>query len=233
MNEPCQRFEDEALERLESGLPLDEHFGHCPDCVRRMAQHRQVAEGLRSLHATAPGAGWEERVLARISETARRKASRRRTVLASVTAMLAAAAAGYVFFLRGPPPAAHPTLAAIVRPGRAGQLRGLGVQPGDVIELTANRGGASSAEIRLYRNDADLVFRCPDPARPLELGRTCFVRTQLLVGTVPVPGVGVYQPLLVTSTRPVPEPTGSLQTDSARLLESGAAVLLGPSIRAY
>jgi hypothetical protein len=230
---PCQRFDDEALERLESGLPLDEHFATCPECLRRAAQYRRIAEGLGTLHGGTPSAGWEERVLLRIAETTRRKASRRRTVLASATAMLAAAAAGYVFFLRGTPPAAHPTLAAVVRPARLGLLRGLGVQPGDILELTANRAGASSAEIRLYRNDAEVVFRCPDRAGPPERGRTCFVRTQLLVGTVPVPSTGVYQPVLVTSTRPLPEPTGSLQTDSARLLESGAAVVLGPSIRAY
>lgn len=164
----------------------------------------------------------------------RKKASRRRALLAAATAILVAAGAGYILFLRRTAPAAHPTLAAIVRPGRGGQKPGLGVQPGDVIELTANRAGASSAEIRLYRNDVEVVFRCPDRAALMpERGRTCFVRTQLLVGTVPVPSLGVYQPLLITSTRPFPEPTGNLQTDSARLLESGAAVILGPSIRAY
>jgi hypothetical protein len=163
----------------------------------------------------------------------RKKASRRRAVLAGATAILVAAAAGYFLFLRRTVPTAHPTLAALVRPARGGSPRGPGVQPGDVIELTANRAGAPSAEIRLYRNDTEVVFRCPDRLQAPQRGRTCFVRTQLLVGTVPVPSVGVYQPLLVTSTHPLPEPTGSLQADSARLLESGAAVILGPSIRAY
>ena len=233
MTGPCQRFEAEALERLEAGLPLDEHFAQCPDCLTRHGQYRRIAEGLRALHGEAPSPDWEERVLSAIAAITRRKAARRRAAVAAAVAIVAAAAAGYLLFLRGQPRAGPPTLAVVVRSNQARQLPGEGVRPGDILELTANRAGARSAEIRLYRNDAELLFRCPAPAGPPELGQTCFVRTQLLVGTVRVPTVGVYQPLLVTSGRPLPEPTGSLQGDRARILESGAAVVLGPSIRAY
>ena len=233
MTGPCQRFDQEALERIEAGLPLDEHFARCPDCLRRQEQYRQIVEGLRTLHRSEPSPGWEDKVLSRIAENTRARAARRRAVLAAGSALIAAAAAGWIFFLRGERAPSQPTLAAIVRPHQAGQLRGQGVRPGDVIELTANRAGLASAEIRLYRNDSEVVFRCPEPTHPPLRGQTCFVRSRLLVGTVPVPSVGVYQPVLVTSPGTLPEPTGNLQDDRARLLAAGAGVLLGPSIRAY
>jgi hypothetical protein len=233
VTEPCQRFDEEALERIEAGLPLDEHFSSCPDCLKRQEGYRQIAEGLRTLHREEPRVGWEDRVLSRISEKTRGRAARRRSTLATGSAILVAAAAGWIFFLRGERPPSHPTFAAVVRPSQIRQLRGGGVRPGDILELTANRAGVEFAEIRLYRNDSELVFRCPDPGRPPERGQTCFVRSQLLVSTLPLPSVGVFQPMLVTSKRPLPESSGNFQTDSARLVESGAAVLLGPSVRAY
>ena len=199
-----------------------------PDASLPTPRRRERRGGATSGAAT-PCPGWEERVLDRLAQTARRKASRRRAVAASGAAILAAAAAGYFFFLRGPPPA-RASHAGGRRPARAHgpasrsggparrhhradrQPRGRGLG-GDPACTGTTPSSCSAAPIR---------------SRPPERGRTCFVRTQLLVATVPVPAVGVYQPLLVTSRRPLPEPTGSLPADSARLLESGAAVVLGP-----
>jgi hypothetical protein len=233
VSEPCERFEKEALEKLEAGEPLDEHFSTCPECVKRHAQYRQMLEGLRTLHRGEPRAGWEQRTMEAIVSGRRQARPARRSVLVAGTAGLLAAAALVFLVVRQQPVAGPPTLAAVVHHRGAGQLRGEGVQPGDVIELTADRAGAARAEIRVYRNDNEVVFRCADGSRPSGTDQTCQERDRRLVGSLVIPSIGVFQPILVTSARQIPEPTGSLKDDSARLIESGAAVTLALSVRAY
>ena len=60
----CGRFGEDELLRLEQGLPLDDHFASCADCVRAQEEYRALKRRLSTLHeGLAPPRGWEAGVL--------------------------------------------------------------------------------------------------------------------------------------------------------------------------
>ena len=137
--------------------------------------------------------------------------------------MPAAVAASFLafFLIRSPMPRAA-SLQARVEPGSTVR-RGDGARPGDLLRLAAVTAGARHAELRVYRNDAELILRCSTE-------RPCIRRDGELSASVVLDGVGRYQPLLLLSARPLPAATADLERDTDAALAAGADLKLAPEI---
>ena len=202
----CDRFEKEGLLLLEQGQPLDEHFSTCPGCLAARAAYERLGEQLSRIgEEDEPAPDWQARVWERIEQRQKRRWS------FWWLAPLAAAAMA-AFFLVWLPGRSAPGLEIEIERG-ASVRRGTEAQPGDVLRLSATTGGARHAELRVYRNDTELVLRCPESP--------C---------SVVLDGIGRYQPLLLFSERPIPPSTSDLESDTAAALDAGAEIEMGPEI---
>jgi hypothetical protein len=219
MTARCDRFEREGLLELERGRPLDPHFAACPDCRAMAERYEALTGGLRSLgQGEEPPAGWRNRVLEMKASAAGRRWQR----WAWAPAGLAAAAALAVLLL--PRPAARPIgLEVDVASGSAPARRTAMVVAGDRISLRIRVNRGSHAELRLYRNDTDLLLRCSGqpPCRRDATG---------LSAEVTLDTMGRYQPVAVVSAQPLPPAGKGLDSDSAAAFESGAAVYFGREV---
>lgn len=208
MTDRCERFENEALLLLEQGEPLDDHFSTCPDCLAaRAAYDRLVAQLSHLGEEDEPAPDWQARVWERIEQ---RKKRRWWTVwIAPVAVAAAAMAAFFLVWIPGQKPAG---LQIEIEAGTTVR-RGVEAHPGDTLRLTATTGGARHSEVRVYRNDTELILRCPESP--------C---------SVVLDGVGRYQPLLLHSESPLPAPTSDLEADTGAALDAGAEIEMGPAV---
>lgn len=219
--ETCDRFEREGLRQLQEGGPLDSHFDTCPDCLRARDEYQRLVEDLSGLGTgEEPPPQWQARTWARIE---RRSAARRRRGrwLFWLAPAATVAAAVVVLLLR--PPAAVSPLEVTVEHG-ATTSRGATARPGDRMILRAAAGDAAFAELRVYRDDAELVLRCSTE-------EPCRRRGDTLEAAFVLPAVGSYQPLLLLAEVPVPPPTsGGLDDDADAALAAGVRVELGDEV---
>ncbi len=215
----CDRFEREGLERLERGLPLDPHFETCPDCRRQRAAYERLGAAIRETGADLePPADWEAQVRATIDSrrVARRYRSRSRWLAP------AAAAAVLVFLLLRPPEPVEMSLAVRVEAG-ATVRRGEEANLGDRLVLEANAGPDRHAELRVYRNDRQLVLHCSNEP-------PCIRRGDTLQASLPLDAPGTYQSVLLSAEEPLPAPAHGLDADTAAALDAGASFELGTEI---
>lgn len=221
---PCDRFETEGLLLLEQGLPLDEHFVTCPDCRAAQAAYEQLAAEIAALGAgDEPPVGWQARVWQGLDQRRERRRPRWtgwRGWIVPVGVGVAASLA--VFFLLRPSGPQPVSLRAEVEAGTTVR-RGGEAQAGDLLRLTATAGGARHAELRVYRNDTELVLRC-------STDRPCSRRGDEVRAAVLLDTVGRYQPLLLRGERPLPPPVSDLEKDTRAALAAGADVKLGSEI---
>lgn len=221
----CGRFEAEGLLLLEQGLPLDEHFATCPDCLAARAAHERLRAEIAVLGAEdEPPVGWQARVWERLDQRRERRRPRWLGWIVPAGVGLAAAslAALFLIFLIRPPEPRLPSLRVEVQAG-ATVRRGGEAQPGDLLRLMATTGGARHAELRVYRNDTELVLRCSTDRPCSRQGDE--VRAAVLLDTV-----GRYQPLLLRAERPLPPPVSDLEKDTSAALAAGADVKPGSEI---
>lgn len=215
----CERFESEAVLLLEQGLPVDEHFASCPDCLAARASYDRLREEIATLgEGHEPPAGWQARIWERIE----RRRERRRRWWRPMWVVPVAAAALALFVLVRAPDLGPASLKVEVERG-AVVRRGDEAQPGDRLVLHSTTGGARYAELRVYRNDAELVLRCSTEP-------PCFRRGDELRASVVCDGIGRYQSLLLLSRKPLPAIASDLETDSSAMLAAGADVELGPEV---
>lgn len=216
----CDRFETEAVLLLERGLPLDEHFSSCPDCLAAQAFYDRLRQRLAAVgEEDQPPVGWQAGVWERIEQQRGRR--RWRPWWGLVPAALAASLAA-VLLVRTPEPAPV-FLKAEIEAGPSVQ-RGDEAKPGDSLRLTASTGGARHAELRVYRNDAELVLSCSTES-------PCSRKGEDLQATVVLDGIGRYQPLLLFSKSPLPKAsTQGLDADTEAVLAAGAEIELGKEI---
>ncbi len=221
---PCDRFEHEGLLRLEQGLPLDSHFDSCQACREaRAASERLTGEIAAAGAEQEPPPQWQARVWAGIERRRAARRRRRRWLRWWLAPVGAAAALLLIVTLRPNLVAPDGVFRVSVEPG-PGARRGAEAQPGDRLILQAATGGTPHAELRVYRDDIELVLRCSTAA-------PCTRQGDNLRATLVLPAVGSYQPLLLLSDQPLPAPTGSgLDADSAAALDA-AHVDLGVEIR--
>jgi hypothetical protein len=217
----CDRFETEGLLLLARELPLDEHFAACPDCLAARAAHERLRARIAALgEEDEPPVGWQARVRERIDQ--RRERRRRGWQWWLVPAAVGVAASLAALLLIRPPGPQPPSLRVEIQAG-ATVRRGGEAQPGDLLRLTAATGGARHAELRVYRNDTELVLRC-------STGRPCSRRGEELRAAVPLDVIGRYQPILILSKNPLPSPESDLEKDTSAALATGADVRLGSEI---
>ena len=220
----CDRFEAEGLLLLEQGLPLDGHFATCPDCLAARAAYERLSAEIAGLGAEdEPPVGWQARVWERLDQRRERRRFRWpgwRGWIVPVGAVLAASLAA--LFLIRPPGPQLPSLRVEIQAG-ATVRRGGEAQPGDLLRLTAATGGAQHAELRVYRNDTELVLRCSTDLPCSRQGDE--LRAAVLLDTV-----GRYQPLLLRAEKPLPSPVSDLEKDTSAALAAGADVKLGSEI---
>ena len=110
----CDRFEREALLRLEQGLPLDPHFDTCPDCRDARATYELLENAIVQAGSDlGPRLGWEDRVWREVQRRQRPSMAPPARYLAwAAAAALAAAVGGPLIWnaLRtGPPATASPS----------------------------------------------------------------------------------------------------------------------------
>lgn len=210
MTASCERFEKEALLLLEQGQPLDDHFSSCPDCLAaRAAYDRLLAQLSRLGEEDEPAADWQARVWEEIEKRKKRRWPSWWIAPVGIAAM-AAMAALFLVWIPGQKPAG---LQIEIEAGTTVR-RGSEAHPGDTLRLTAATGGARHGELRVYRNDTELILRCP-PENPC---------------SVVLDGVGRYQPLLLLSESPLPAPTSDLEADTGAALGAGAEIEMGPEV---
>jgi hypothetical protein len=213
----CDRFETEAVLLLEQGRPLDSHFATCSDCLAARATYEQLQQSLSSLgRHEEPPVGWQARVWEKIEQ---RRERQRRWPFWLVPVGVAALAA---FLFVRLPEHSSPTLTVAVQAGSTVH-RGVDAKPGDRLQLTATTGGAVHAELRIYRNDAELILHCSTEP-------PCSRRRNELRASVVLEGIGRYQPLLVHSENPLPSSASDLETDTSAALAAGADVELGSEV---
>jgi hypothetical protein len=220
----CGRFEAEGLSLLEQGLPLDEHFATCPDCLAARAAYERLRVEIAALGAEdEPPVGWQARVWERLDQRRERRRLRwpgwRGWI---VPAAVGVAASLATLFLIRPPEPRPPSLRVEVQAGTTVR-RGGEAQPGDLLRLTAATGGARHAELRVYRNDTELVLRC-------STDRPCSRRGDEVRAAVLLDAVGRYQTLLMRAEKPLPSPVSDLEKDTSAALAAGADVRLGTEI---
>jgi hypothetical protein len=210
----CQRFEQEALLLLEQGLPLDAHFYDCADCREAREAYLRIQSGLRGASET-PRPGWEW--------------GRRSWAGAAIAAGTAGVAVAFAL-TRPRAPAPLSVTAEIVRAERS-TLRSSSPQPGDELKLTAVTGGARYAELRVYREDRQLVLRCfpPESAGAISCSRA----GDQLQASLRLPSPGAFQALVAASDVPLPAPAPTLAEDTESLLRAGARIAVALPIRAY
>jgi hypothetical protein len=131
------------------------------------------------------------------------------------------AALAALLFVRTPEHSS-PSLIVAVQAGPTVH-RGVDAKPGDRLQLTATTGGAQCAELRVYRNDSELILSCS--AEP-----PCSRRGDELRASAVLDGVGRYQPLLCLSENPLPSSASDLETDTSAALAAGADVQLGSEV---
>jgi hypothetical protein len=218
----CDRFEREGLLQLEQGRPLDSHFESCPDCKAARETYERLQAQIRALGpADEPRAGWE----ARVWDAVRRERGRRRWTSARVLVPVGLATAAAVLIavplLRGPAPV---SLTVDVVVGGGAIRRGIEAHPGDGLRLEARTGGARHVELRVYRNDRELVLRCAeDPP--------CVHQGDRLKASLTLDARGTYQALVFASKAPLPEPAAGMDHDAGLALASGATVELAQAIQ--
>jgi hypothetical protein len=213
----CERFEHEAVLALEEGRPLDEHFSSCPDCLEAMEAYERLRGQLSSLSETdEPPPDWQARVWERIEHRKRRRPLWPWWVAPMGVAALAA------LFLIWTPAQQPPGLRIAVEAGGTVR-RGAEAHPGDLLRLAGSAGGARYSELRVYRNDLDLILRCSTEA-------PCSTRRGELRAAVVLDGIGRYQPLLLYSDQPLPRSASDLESDTSAALASGAEIELGPEV---
>lgn len=172
---------------------------------RSMERIEAALAGLGAEHE--PPTGWEARVLATVG------ANRRRWwAYAAPGVALAAAAAIAVVVLRQPPPA----LALNIDVKHSARFRGDEATVGDVARIAVS-GGRGARAIWVYREQVQLVLRCPgDP--------TCRISDASTEVDLTLSSAGTYHVVALTGGSRLPAPTGDYGVDTAAARDAGLDV---------
>jgi hypothetical protein len=224
----CLRFEEEALLRLEQGLPLESHFSTCPDCQAARATYERLQHDIASLERVEPPAGWEKGVWDNIAAP---KPFIRQTHWIwpfgwAVAAALVAVILLPPLFQRGGAPTLRANIQAGTGPIRRGETAAQSpVALGSVLNLSATAPGARYVELRVYRNADQLILQTS------RVGKAA--HDEILRATLLLDAVGEYQPALFVSSHAIPSPSDSRDSDYATARSAGAEVILGSPISVH
>jgi hypothetical protein len=192
----------------ERGQSIEDHLQACPACQQLHGEIDQLRRSLGRLPATEPAPGWQRSVFARIAEAHQPRGLRRVMRLLPVIApLMAAAALALVFFARGS--GAPAGLSMRFEKGEAAVRSRSEVAAGDAVVVEASGVHTAVAEVRVYRDDAGLVFRCAGDVPAAGCARDgAHMRARLVL-----PAVGRYRVLLVSAPAALPALSGSFDAD--------------------
>ncbi len=213
--EACDRFARKGLAAWVAGDAPPEHEAACAACQRERAAFERLAGALRDLPALEPPRGWEARVLARVEAADAARAPSAAWRWAAPLAIAAAVAA--FFLLRRPKGDEQLAVRQEVVVGETARRADTAVV-GD--RLRARAGGAGThRELRVYRDEREVVARCPGDERCRDEGGETVLELDL-------DAPGRYRSVVLAGPRPIPSPTGSLDDDARAASEAGARVEL-------
>jgi hypothetical protein len=156
-----------------------------------------------------PPAGWEAHVLAAIAEPPRRRWWWWLAIPS--TALAAAVVLAIVLWPRSRPLA----LEYNIEPTGPVVRGGSGAHIGDVLRAHAT-GGAAHRALWIYRNEQHLVAVCPGSSS------SCDGSDTETTAKVTLETPGEYKIVALTSSSPIPAPTGRFDGDLSRALDAGA-----------
>lgn len=167
-----------------------------------------------------PPPGWEARVLAAVAP--RRPWWR---IAMPALSLAAAAALAILVWWRRPAPAPPVPLALVVQGERGAKVRGpmrsdsteeerMERMVGDVVHIRTS-GGSGQRALRIYRNERDLVVRCPGAAG-------CRVSDGGITFDFKLDRAGEYMILAVASHGAMPELPGTYDEDTAAAIQDSA-----------
>jgi hypothetical protein len=217
----CDRLErDDLLGHL--GEEMDPHLEQCHVCRATAYGYARLAAALARESPRPLPAGWKERTLARIQAA---RAARRRRHAASLGLSLAGAAALVLLVMPRIRDPGHPHAesgALVLRLERGQGRRGVASEtrahPGDRLRASAP-GLAQHVELRVYRESAEIIVRCPGARAPI-----CQRRGDAIELSWTLAKVGTYRAVWLTSSLPLPQPTGDLDADVLAAERAGARV---------
>lgn len=249
----CQRFEEEGLLALERGESLDAHFETCLECLEARDAYDRLKERLSETPSWTPPQSWQDDVWSAIAADASSREAKRgdqpeegsglpedddvaseggnvvkgpwwrhpQATRAAVWASILAATLGWMV-LRPTTVPSKVGLDLQILAGSQAQQRGE-AQPGDVLRLSAGLGDFDYAEVRVYRDDQNLILACSeDPP--------CRRRGDRIEADVTLDAVGSYQAILAVSDQDLPSAEGSFDRDMGDLFRSGAQIELASEI---
>jgi hypothetical protein len=106
-------------------------------------------------------------------------------------------------------------------PGARGEAK-----PGDDLVVAVTGAPAVSTDVRVYRNDRQLVGRCGDP-------HPCRRQAGRLILQLPIPAPGRYRALAVTPAGVLLPAAGSYDEDRARLESAGGHAVASPVVEVW
>jgi hypothetical protein len=117
----------------------------------------------------------------------------------------------------------------------AAAVRGRGeVAAGDQMILSADRVHAQIAELRVYRDDAGLVFRCSGRSEEPGATASCTRDGTHLAARFVLPAVGRYRVLIVSAHAALPALPGSFDGDVGVLAATaGVSYQLGDTVEVW
>jgi len=222
----CQRFEQEGLLQLQQGVPLDPHFSTCAECVQARSFYEQLQGEIAGLGPLTAPSGWQRDVWTRIASSTPTRQPRRRWLYVAAAA-LAATVVAFMMLPSGLQRPAEPTLHVEARDPDGGARRGI-VTPGATLvvgsrlAVRATIGRAPYAELRLYRNDDQLMLQVFPPNQSessSEFG-----------ATVLLDAVGRYRAVLFVSNHPIPSSSGAPDADYAAADKAGARAIISSDV---
>ena len=212
----CSWLDREGLLRREQGLSLDGHLAGCGTCQRRLDGYQRLGAALAV--SPAPPPGWQDQVWRRIErgEQATSKHSRCGWLVWSFPVLTAAAVAVLLLLARTGGQDQSPVVLAVAVQDARGATRVRGeIRPGGAIRIDARGLRAPFSELRVYRDDLELVASCTTLP-------PCQRQGDRLSARVPIITVGAYRAVLFTSDRPLPVSSGNYDADDAAARAGGA-----------
>jgi hypothetical protein len=218
----CDRFDREILPRVIAGEAPGAHVQECARCRDALAAHEALVHAVSIQQAEArPRPDWQARVLADVARgsTATRHPWRWSWWLGAATTALVV----LLVFWRTQD-GDNVSLSLDVR-HQGGVRAGGQLAPGDVLVVHASTAGRP-ADLRVYRDERDLVFRCgvETPCRRARRG---------LAAEIKLPSVGRFRVLLVLDPPARALPGLSLDEDLRVLRDAGARVEVSGPVQVW